>query len=49
MALRRRFDRIQQTISVKEDTGMKSMLASMAVVFMFCTAPASAAEFPKSG
>ena len=28
---------------------MKSMLASMAVVFTFCAAPASAAEFPKTG
>ena len=36
MAARRRFD--------KEDTGMKSMLGSMAVAFMFCAAPASAAE-----
>jgi hypothetical protein len=34
---------------VKEDARMKSMLASMAVVFVFCTAQASAAEFPKSG
>ena len=28
---------------------MKSMLGSMAVAFMFCAAPASAAEFPKTG
>jgi len=28
---------------------MKSMLASMAVVLTFCAAPASSAEFPKSG
>jgi hypothetical protein len=28
---------------------MKSMLASMAVVFTFCVAPAAAAEFPKTG
>ena len=28
---------------------MKSMLASMAVVLMFCAAPAVSAEFPKTG
>ena len=28
---------------------MKSMRASMAVVLMFCAAPAVAAEFPKTG
>jgi hypothetical protein len=28
---------------------MKSMLASMAVVLTFCAAPASSAEFPKTG
>ena len=28
---------------------MKPMLASTAVVLMFCSAPAAAAEFPKSG
>jgi hypothetical protein len=28
---------------------MKSMLTSMAVVLMFCAAPAEAAEFPKTG
>src|SRR4029450_11954427 len=28
---------------------MKSLLASMALVFAFCAAPAMAAEFPKSG
>ena len=28
---------------------MISMLASMAVVLMFCAAPAAAAEFPKTG
>jgi hypothetical protein len=28
---------------------MKSMLASMAVVFTFCSAPVAASEFPKTG
>jgi len=28
---------------------MKLMPASMAVVFVFCAAPASAADFPKTG
>jgi hypothetical protein len=36
-------------MSLKEDTAMKSMLASMAVVLTFCAAPAISAEFPKTG
>jgi hypothetical protein len=36
-------------MSLKEGTAMKSMLASMAVVVTFCTAPAVSAEFPKTG
>jgi hypothetical protein len=28
---------------------MKSMLASMAIIFTFCAAPAVSAEFPKTG
>ena len=39
----------QEWMSLKEGTAMKSMLASMAVVFTFCAAPAAAAEFPKTG
>jgi hypothetical protein len=33
----------------KEDTAMKSMLASMALVLTLCAAPALSAEFPKTG
>jgi hypothetical protein len=33
----------------ERSTAMKSMLTSMAVVLTFCSAPAVAAEFPKSG
>ena len=36
-------------MSLKEDTAMKSMLASIAVVLTFCAAPAVSAEFPKTG
>jgi hypothetical protein len=36
-------------MSLKENTAMKSMLASMAVVLTFCAAPAVSAEFPKTG
>jgi hypothetical protein len=35
--------------ALKEGAAMKSMLASMAVVLMFCATPAISAEFPKSG
>jgi hypothetical protein len=49
MAAWRQFDRIQEPISVKEDTGMRSMLASMAVALAFFAAPAASAEFPKTG
>src|SRR4029453_5004997 len=44
VAQNRQFDRSQA-----RSTAMKSMLASMAVVLTLCTAPAAAAEFPKTG
>src|SRR6476646_3366684 len=48
-ATRRQFDHSQERMSLKEDTAMKSMLASMAVVLTFYASPAIAAEFPKTG
>jgi len=36
-------------MSLKRGAAMKSMLVSMAVVLIFCAAPAVSAEFPKTG
>jgi hypothetical protein len=36
-------------MSFKEDTAMKSMLASMAITLAFSAVPAVSAEFPKTG
>src|SRR5262245_16192173 len=49
LALDCQLNRGQEWMSLEEGAAMKSMLASMAVVLMFCATPAISAEFPKTG